>query len=165
MTTSSTAFVMVGPSGVGSFHDRLWRVNPNSAQLVEGGGNGPYILLDSGDQEFSFPIEAWDAGFVMKAVVLLVTLLVGEEQTTGILRETENLIQTERGERVAPFWDIAEDVLPQLTRRLAPLCRIGIVRLESNSILSRGVVDLMRQTGFDVETFENIDAVYAAQHD
>jgi hypothetical protein len=164
VTTASTAFVMVGPSGVGSFHDRLWRVSPNSSQLVEGGSNGPYFLLGSGDDEFTFHVEDFDSESVMRAAVLLITLLVGEEQTIGMLRASENLIQTERGERVAPYWEIADDVLQFLVKRLAPICRIGVVCLDSSSILTPAAVDEMRILGFDVTTYEDIETV-TANHD
>lgn len=161
MTTASTAFVMVGPSGVGSYHDRLWRVSPNSSQLVEGGTNGPYFLLGSGDNEFIFHVEHFDTDSVMRAAVLLVTLLVGEEQTIGMLRATENLIETDQGERVAPFWEIADEVLKSLSTRLAPICRLGIVRLEVASIFSPEVVEALQNLGFDVSTYENIDTISA----
>lgn len=152
---------MVGPSGVGSYHDRLWRVSPNSSQLVEGGTTGPYFLLGSGDNEFIFHVEHFDTDSVMRAAVLLVTLLVGEEQTIGMLRATENLIDTDQGERVAPFWEIADDVLKSLSKRLAPICRIGIVRLEVASIFSAEVVEALQNLGFDVSTYENIDTISA----
>ena len=161
MTTASTAFVMVGPSGVGSFHDRLWRVSPNSSQLVEGGSNGPYFLLGSGDDEFIFRIEDFDSESIMRAAVLLITLLVGEEQTMGMLRASENLIQTERGERVARYWEIADDVLHYLVKRLSPICRIGVVRLDSSSILTSAAVDELRILGFDVTTYEDVETVSA----
>lgn len=86
MTTASTAFVMVGPSGVGSFHDRLWRVNPRQGQLVEGGSNGPYFLLGSSSEEFVFPVEDFDAEVVARSVVLLIALLIEDEQALGLLR-------------------------------------------------------------------------------
>lgn len=159
MTSFSTAFVMVGPSGVGSFHDRLWRVSPNTAQLVEGGTNGPYFLLGSGDDEFVFHIEDFDSDSVMRAVVLLTTLLVGEEQTIGLLRASENLIKTEAGERVAPYWELADDVLQSLTKRLAPICRIGIVRLGTTSALTTEVIALMRLSGLDVAEFDDIETL------
>lgn len=165
MTTSSTAFVMVGPSGVGSFHDRLWRVSPNNAQLVEGGTNGPYFLLGSRDDEFAFHIEDFDADSVMRAVVLLTTLLVGEEQTIGLLRASENLITTVPGERVAPYWELADDVLQSLSKRLASICRIGIVRLDEQSILSVEVVDMLRSLQFDVSTYEDVDTVRSNHHE
>lgn len=165
LTTASTAFVMVGPSGVGSYHDRLWRVSPNSSQLVEGGTNGPYFMLGSGENEFIFHVEDFDADFVMRAAVLLITLLVGEEQTIGMLRATENLVETDQGERVAPFWEIADDVLRSLAKRLAPICRVGIVRLESTSIFSPEVVEALQNLGFDVSTYENIDTASANHHE
>ena len=159
MTTASTAFVMVGPSGVGSFHDRLWRVSPNSAQIVEGGTNGPYFLLGSGEDEFAIHIEDIDQDSVVRAMVLLVALLVGEEQTIGLLRATENLITTERGERVAPYWEIADDVLRSLVTRLAPICRIGVVLLDEASIFTTGVANGLRTLGLDVSTYEDMETV------
>jgi hypothetical protein len=131
---------------------------------VEGGSNGPYFLLGSGDDEFIFHVEDIDSESVVRAAVLLITLLVGEEQTIGMLRASENLIQTERGERVAPYWEIADDVLQSLVKRLTPICRIGIVRLDSSSILTPAAVDEMRILGFDVTTYEDIETV-TANHD
>lgn len=159
MATFSTAFVMVGPSGVGSYHDRLWRVSPNSAQLVEGGTNGPYFLLGSGENEFAFHIDAMDSDTVSRALVLLGTLLICEEQTIGMLRASENLIQTEQGERVAPYWEIADDVLEYLVKRLTPLCRIGVVRLDESSIITPVVIDELRILGFDISLFADAEAV------
>lgn len=158
MTSFSTALVMVGPSGVSSFHDRLWRVNPGTAQLVEGGTNGPYFLLGSGEDEFAFHIDSLDSDTITRALVLLVTLLVGEKQTIGILRSTENLIASDRGERVAPYWELADDVFESLVKRLAPLCRIGVVRLDESSIISPLVTDELRVLGLDIATFADLES-------
>ena len=153
MTTASTAFVMVGPSGVGSFHDRLWRVNPRQGQLVEGGTNGPYFLLGSSSEEFVFPVEDFDSEGVARSVVLLIALLIEDEQALGLLRATENLVETDRGERVAPFWDLDEFSTQELASRLAPMCRVGLVRLDETSILNREVSAHLQELGFDLTEF------------
>jgi hypothetical protein len=164
VTTASTAFVMVGPSGVGSFHDRLWRVSPNSSQLVEGGTSGPYFLLGSGDDEFIFAVEDFGLDNVVSSVVLLIALLVGEEKTIDMLRATENLIPTDRGERVAPCWELADEVIRFLVDKLGPICRVGVVRLDRDSIFTADVVDRLRSLGLDIATYEDLETVADNHH-
>lgn len=154
MTTASTAFVMLGPSGVGSFHDRLWRVSPNTAQLVEGGTNGPYFLLGSSSDEHIIRIEDWDADFVARALLLLVAVLSEDEESLAMLRSTENLVRTDRGERIAPYWDIDDSLAAALSKRLSRICRIGLVRLEARSTISSRNVQALRDFGFDVTSYQ-----------
>ena len=154
MTTSSTAMVLVGPAGVGSFNDRLWRVNPNGSQLVEGGTNGPYFLVRSGEQEFPLHLEGTTTEEVVAGFVFLLALLVKDEHCLGLLRTTHNLVGPWGEDRVAQFWEIAPDVENSLVTRLKPLCRIGIVILDDRTIFSTEVFEALQALGLDIVRFE-----------
>ena len=157
MTTASTALVMVGPSGVGSFHDRLWRMSPPNAQVVEGGSNGPYFLINNGGQEHSFNIEDFDTAGVVTSTVLAIALLTGDDHALETLRMSENFVQTDEGQRVAPYWEIVDEVFDQLVERLKRMCRVAVVQLDQKSIVNQSVLDEMRALGFDVEVFASTE--------
>lgn len=161
MTTVSTALILVGPSGVGPFQNREWRLNPSSScQLVEGGNNGPYFLYTVGEQEAVFHMDSLDPEILSRGLVVMTAILTNDEQSLGILRATENLIETDRGERVAPFWEIADGVLLTISRRLSPLCRIGVVRLDGNSLFTSEVLDKLRILDFDVTEFDESESFF-----
>ncbi len=154
MTTSSTALVMVGPAGVGSFNDRLWRVNPNGCQLVEGGSNGPYFLLRSEAQEFPVHLDGTTTDEVVAGFLLSLALIVKDEHCLGLLRATHNLVGPWGEDRVAQFWELAPEVERSLVNRLKPLCRVGIVILDENSLFTSEVFSELQSRGFDVVKFE-----------
>lgn len=161
MTTVSTALLLVGPSGVGPFQSRDWRVNPStSCQLVEGGNNGPYFLYTLGEKEAVFHLDSLDPEILSRGLVLMTAILTNDEQSLGILHATENLIETDRGERVAPFWEIADGVLLTISRRLSLLCRIGVVRLDGNSLFTSEVLDKLRILDFDVTEFDESESFF-----
>ncbi len=154
MSKSSSALVLVSPSGVGSFHSRLWRINPRQGQLVEGSSNGPYFLYGGSEDEAAFFVDGLESNAVLAATVLLTTMLVNEQVTMDYLRSMGNLVQSERGERVPPGWDLEHEAQQMLATHLSPIARVGIVRLEECSVLSGEVVEGLLRLGFDVTTFE-----------
>lgn len=159
MTTVSTALLLVGPAGVGPFRSRDWRVSPSSScQLVEGGTNGPYFLYTVGEKEAVFHLDSLDPEILCRGLVLMTAVLANDDQSLGILRATENLIETDRGERVAPFWEIADGVLMTISRRLSLLCRIGVVRLDGNSLFTTECLDKLRILDFDVTEFDELES-------
>jgi hypothetical protein len=58
---------------------------------------------------------------------------------------------------VAPFWELDDTVLTELALRLAPMCRVGVVRLDETSIFTREVSAGIQELGFDLTEFGEID--------
>lgn len=154
LTTSSTALAWIGPAGVGSFNARLWRVNPNGTQLVEGGTNGPFFLVRLGNREFPIHLESLDSEFVLDGLLLSLALLSEDEQLLGLLRATHNVSGPWGEDVVVPFWELAPEVTQQIARRLSQTCRIGLVILEENSLVKPEIIERLRSLGLDVTSFE-----------
>ena len=157
LTTSSTALAWIGPAGVGSFNARLWRVNPNATQLVEGGTNGPFFLVRMGVREFPIHLDSLDSEFVLDGMLLSLALLSEDEEVLGLLRATHNLIGPWGEDAVAPFWELAPEVTRQIARRLSQTCRIGLVVLEENSLVTPEIIEHLRSLGLDVTSFESAE--------
>ncbi len=105
-------------------------------------------------------MDSLDPEILSRGLVVMTAILTNDEQSLGILRATENLIETDRGERVAPFWEIADGVLLTISRRLSPLCRIGVVRLDGNSLFTSEVLDKLRILDFDVTEFDESESFF-----
>lgn len=159
MTKSTTALLFIGPSGAGPFHSPLWRVG-STAQVVEGGTNGPFWLISSADDGSEglmpnyLPIESLHAETVARSVVLLVATLVGSGHIRGLLSDTQNISIVEGRKTFAPYWELADDVLTQITHELSESCRLGIVTLDEPTVLNDAAVQLLRSWGLRVETFQ-----------
>lgn len=151
ITTLTTALVMLGPTGIGSFHSPDWRVAPDPIQLVEAGTNGPGLL--AGRHYLS--IDSLDSEFVFRALVLMAANLTDVHQVKDYLRETHNLVRDESGiETTAQYWDIADEVLAWCAPRMAEFVRIGIVRIDDMTLADEVVVERFRSFGFMVDVFE-----------
>ncbi|MCU1445269.1 hypothetical protein [Cryobacterium sp.] len=156
MSKGTTAFVLVGPSGVGAFHDPLWRVW-GTAQLVEGGSNGPYWLTapgghnDDGAGPESLVIDSDDPQIVARSVVALLAASVGDDALIAHL-ERAGLITVADGRRVIRSpWHLSGADLDECAESLS--VRIGIVRLAERSALDDESVMALRSWGFTVDEF------------
>ena len=154
MSGSSSALLMVGPTGVGPFHSHDWRVG-FTAQLVEGGTNGPYWLFQrSNEREQVLFIDGLDAKTVVQSIVLILAFAIGSANLKGWLDESHNTYLDEMGEiRIAPYWEVSEDLLIVCVRELHETVRLGFVMLDALSILDDEVVAHLCGLGFDVDTF------------
>lgn len=155
MTAISTALLMVGPSGVGPFHSPDWRVSWVS-QLVEAGSNGPYWLTSApGRAEQYLPINSLDSWEVARSTVLLLGQNIDEPNVQALMRETENLIEGLDGEmRIAPYWDGSDSDFDFYASRLAPLCRLGLVRLDELTLFNQEVFAHLLRWNFTLVPFE-----------
>ena len=145
---------MVGPSGIGSFHSRDWRVGA-VAELVEAGTNGPYWLYrDADGQERTIHIDSLDPDIVARSVLLLLGHLCDDATTRGWLHDTHNLYLDENGRlKVAPYWELADEVVSAIATSLGPRYRLGIVKLDDSSLMNSASIAHLLALGFDVETF------------
>jgi hypothetical protein len=152
----TTSLLFVGPASVGPFGDEnMWRVGP-CAGLVEGGTNGPYFLMNAGhENEFAFMLDGLDNETVTSATIILVALLSQSERARDLLLDTHNLVETPTGLQVAPYWDLADDVAAHLASLLTPVCRIGLVQLDEQPLISPAVVEVLQRMGFSITVFRS----------
>jgi hypothetical protein len=157
MTAISTALLMVGPSGVGPFRSPDWRVSWVS-QLVEAGSNGPYWLTNApGKSEQFLPINSLDPWEVARSTVLLLAQNIDDPNVQALMRETENLIEGPDGEsRIAPYWDGSDSDFDFYASRLAPLCRLGVVRLADLTLFNEDVFAHLLRWNFALVPFESV---------
>lgn len=154
MTTLTTSLLFVGPAAVGSFGDPdMWRVGP-ACGLVEGGTNGPYFLMNGGhENEYAFMLDGLDVDTTLRAVIIALAVLSQNENARHLLTESHNLIETPSGLRVAPYWDLADEVANQLVQILSSVCRVGLVQLDGQPLIGETVLGELRRLGFDVTVF------------
>jgi hypothetical protein len=156
MSQGTTTFVMVGPTGIGAFHDPLWRVGA-TVQLVEGGNNGPYWLAapashaDAGAGPESLVIDSDDPQLVARSLVVLLAATVGDDALIAHLHRA-HLITVEDGRRsIRSPWRLSGADLDECADSLS--VRIGIVRLHERSALNAESVTALRSWGFTVDEF------------
>lgn len=162
MTTLTTSLLFVSPAAVGPFADAdLWRVGP-ACGLVEGGTNGPYFLMNSGqDNEYAFMLDGLDVETTVRATILAISVLSQNENARHLLVQSHNLIETPKGFQIAPYWDLADDVGNQLTQILSSVCRIGVVQLDEQPLISGKVLAELARVGFEVTVFRSSHHVAA----
>lgn len=154
LSSSSSALLMVGPSGVGPFHSRQWRLG-FYAQLVESGTNGPYWLFHTQDRkEQSLHLDGLDSETVVRSIVLMLAFALGSENLRGWLEESHNVFEAPNGEtQIAPFWEMADDLVSVCVRELKSSARLGVVTLDEMTLLDRQACAHLSELGFDVESF------------
>jgi hypothetical protein len=109
--------------------------------------------VGSSDDEFIIRVDPFDPDALARATVMALTVIVSDEGGLHVLRESENLVQTQRGERIAEFWELADDTLELLLTRLRLIARVGIIELDSFSILNGDVLQILAEYGLDVSIF------------
>lgn len=147
---------MVAPRGVGPFHDPLWRVGA-TAQLVEGGSNGPYWKTapadhhDNGTAPESFVIGSDEPYTVARSLVALLAVTAGDDALIDYLGRA-GLTGVSHGRRrfVSP-WQLTDVDLDECARSLT--VRIGVVRLAEQSALGVTSTTALRSWGFTVNEF------------
>ena len=102
-------------------------------------------------------IDSVDPEFVFRAMVLMAATLSHVGPVKAYLRETQNLVEgTSGSETVAPYWDIADEVLAWCAPRLAEWIRVGIVRLDESTLAGDKTVSRFRSYGFTVDVFQRL---------
>ena len=156
MSRRTTAFVMVGPSGVGAFQDPLWRVW-GTAQLVEGGNNGPFWVTapgghhDDGTGPESLVIDSDDPQIVARSVVALLAASLGDDALIAYLQRARLITVTDGRRVIRSPWHLSGADLDECVESLS--VRIGIVRLADESALDDEAVTALRSWGFAVDEF------------
>jgi hypothetical protein len=147
---------MVGPSVVGAFQDPLWRVG-GTAQLVEGGSNGPFWLTapaghgDDGVGPESLVIDSDDPQVVARSLVALIAATAGDDALIAQLHRAR-LFSVVDGRRVIRSpWRLSGADLDDCVESLS--VRIGIVRMAERSALDDESVAALRSWGFTVDEF------------
>ena len=157
MSKVSTAFLFVGPAGVGPFYSPDWRVCWG-VNLVEGGSGGPFWLpLPSFEDQRpvgSLLIDSNEPELVAQSLVLLVATVFGTKNLLGLLSETHNIAEVSPGEfAFAPFWEMAPEILAKCADDLSGRIRIGFVQLDALGIFDSKVIERLQGLGLVVEPF------------
>jgi hypothetical protein len=162
MSRNTTTFVMVGPKGIGAFQDPLWRVGV-TAQLVEGGSNGPYWLTapathrdDEAGPE-SLVINSDDPQLVAGSLVALLAATVGDDALIAHLRRAGLITMSDGRRSIRTPWHLSGADLDECAESLS--VRIGIVRLAEHSALDAAAVAALRSWGFTVDEFTHTPTV------
>lgn len=155
MTKQSTAAILVSPKTLGAWGDKGWRLR-EVYELVEGGSTS-YLLRTSNDDSdprgktSALTIPYPDAQTLLETFVAIVSINLGTSRSLALLDESHNLTLDGRG--LAPFWDIADDVLNALCRNLSSIIRIGLVSLDEMTMADHGFITILREKNFEVTVF------------
>ncbi len=157
MSKVSTSLLFAGPSGVGPFHSPDWRVCW-SANLVEGGSNGPFWLpLPSFEDQRSvnaLMIDSNEPELVAQSLILLVSAVFGSENLLGLLLETHNITEVSPGEfSFAPFWELTPEVVAQCVSDLDRRIRLGFVQLDDLGIFDLRVIEELAKKSIQIDAF------------
>jgi hypothetical protein len=157
MSRQSTALLTVGPRTIAPWGDRAWRVS-GTAQLVE--GSSAYWIVTptqpanhpATPSEVDVLVPAPDT--VVESLLLLLAVHFGDDQLAEYLVEHHNLTIDDAGVRVvAPYWELAGEVISHLARNLSQTVRLGVTLLDDISLMDDEVIDTLRGLGFDVDVF------------
>jgi len=155
LTKQSTAAILVSPKTLGTWGDKGWRLS-EVYELIEGGSTS-YLLRNSnrdsdpGSSTSSLMIAYPNAETLLETFIAMLSINLGTSRCLDLLEESHNL--TSDGSDLAPFWDLADDVLDCLCRELASIIRIGIVALDDMSMADREFTKILREKDFEVTLF------------
>lgn len=158
MTDVSTSLLLIGPTGVGSFNSPDWRVG-YTAQLVEGSTNGPYWLFEENHgEERVLMIDSLFPEVVARSIALLTAVVTSNQRALEILEETHNVTPDSDPDgkvrlQIAPYWDLADDVMSQVSDSLSAHCRLGLVTLDETTVANEEVIAHLLDIGFTVDSF------------
>ena len=166
MTRQSTALLTVGPKYVGSWADTNRWVVSGSAQLVE--GNIPYWLVTPTEPAqykvtpSEVTVEVPHAEVVVQSILMVVACWFANDAVLSLLEETHNveLIAGER--RIAPYFDLSDDTVLTLSRKLSDVVRLGFTLLDADCLVNEEVISRLRELGFSVDVFALVTALPAA---
>ena len=163
MTRHTTATLSWSPADVGPWGDQnLWRLDGTTAQLVEGGSQ-LYWHVCIGDAEHvsgrpikSVPVENASDEFVARSVVMLAVVLFGDENELRILDELHNLVQTDAGVEIAPYWDLSDRDAKWFASSLGGRVKLAVTVFDEFSSLSRGACAQIEALGMRIHRFEPV---------
>lgn len=94
---------------------------------------------------------------VVASIVMLLALHAGDERVMRCLIESHNVAIEDGVRVVAPYWELAPDVLVYLTEILSSQIRLGLTLLDEPQTISEGVMSALRTGGFDLDVFALVD--------
>jgi hypothetical protein len=166
MTRQSTALLTIGPKYVGAWADTNRWIVSGSAQLVE--GNIPYWLVTPTEPAqykvtpSEVTIDVPHAEVVVQSILMVVACWVAQDDVLRLLEETHNveLIGAER--RIAPYFDLSDETVEMLARKLSDVVRLGFTLLDADCLVDADVISRLRKLGFAVDVFTLVTALPAA---
>ena len=162
MPRFSSALLSFSPRSIGPWGDDLFRLDGATSQLVEGGSRLYWHVCPSGAEhglarQISFvPVEAPGEEFIARSVVMLAALLFGNENELGLMRELHNLVETNDGLEVAPFWDLSDRDAEWFASHIGERMKVASTVLDENSSLTTTVCEMVSQWGLRIDRFEPV---------
>ncbi len=159
MTATTSTLLVVSGKGFGPFFAPGWRANA-TVQVVEGGSRGPFLLTspaELGDQEplGALMVNGLEASHVADATLLVVSAQLGGENFRRFLETHKILIAAESEVIFSQEWVLSPLVRDKCLAVVCDFARLGVVQLESESVFSEGVVELLRNWGVQIEVFSS----------
>jgi hypothetical protein len=159
MTRFTTEFVMIAPKVINGWGDEDWRVG-FTAQLVEGGGGGPYWLIaapvEATPEEKSpevIVIGGLETRRVSESILLLLATTVGNSEVKSQLVERGLLGPGEGGPFVPHEWPSLGEHPTTGLEFVIENFRIGVVQLNEVSVLTDDVISTLEGWGLEVRLF------------
>lgn len=162
MTRNSTAALFAGPRSIAPWGDRSWRV-ALWGQLVEGGAAPHWIasptapVLHAVRPDFVRIDQPCDAD-VVDSIVMTVALHLGDAAAEGLLLDTHNISLDGDARVLSQWWELAPEVLTELAHIVAGTTRLGLTTVSEFSLITSGVVDSLRELGFDTDVYGLLSA-------
>lgn len=157
MTRQSTALLTVGPRFVGSWADENRWIVSGSAQLVE--GNIPYWLVTPTEPAqykvtpSEVAIEVPHAEVVVQSILMVVACWFANDDVLTLLEETHNVELIAKERRIAQYFDLSDDTIEVLSRKLSDVVRLGFTLLDDICLVDQDVISRLRELGFAVDVF------------
>jgi hypothetical protein len=150
---------MIAPKVINAWGDEDWRVG-FTAQLVEGGGGGPYWLIaaptEASPEEQSpevIIIGGLETRRVSESILLFMATTVGDSDVKSRLVE-RGLIGADDGGPVVPYeWPALGADPTKGLEYVIDNFRIGVVHLDENSVFTDDVISTLEGWGIDVRLF------------
>lgn len=157
MTRTTTALITAGPRTIGPWGDRAWRI-ALTIQLVEGGSAAYFLSTPTNEpiQQVSpaeVVIEAPHDECTLSSLIMTLAAQLGTEHAQALLEESHNLTMENDIRHIAPYWDLSDELQRQLAQELAEIIRIGVVVLDSTSLVNPILISKLRDHGFDVDLY------------
>lgn len=163
MTRVTTSSLLFSPRTLGPWGDEhSWRFDGTIAQLVEGGTHFYWHVCPGGSEHglarqiSSVPIELPSAEFVVRSVVLLSTLLFGNENEIGLMRELHNFTENDGRIGAAPFWDLSDHDTEWFASSVGQRIKIAATVLDEFSSLTPAVCARVEHLGLRIDRFEQV---------
>ena len=157
MARNSTATLFAGPRSIPPWGDRSWKI-ALYAQLVEGGESAYWIASPTAAAPHMVRpdfvrVDQPDNDDLVASIVMAVALHLGGAEAEGLLLDTHNISLDGQTRVIAPYWELAPEVLTELARIVSISNRLGLTTVSDFSLVTEGVVDRLRELGFDTDVY------------